>query len=79
MPKRTVLSKKLVRIKAAERGMSVRQVGQAAMMAGKSDYIYRILGKGTPQIQTVGRIAEALGCSICDILEEIPTPGQGEQ
>lgn len=37
----------------------------------RNGYIYRIGGKNTMTLSTLDRIASALQCSVCDLLEEV--------
>jgi DNA-binding Xre family transcriptional regulator len=69
MANKTVLSERQVKSRAAFLGLSVLAVNEKAGFG--SNYIYRLWGKDTVTLETVNRIAEVLGCNVCDLLEEV--------
>jgi hypothetical protein len=69
--KRTVLSERLVRSKAALIEKTLNEVSEAAGFAAGSGYLYRLFGRDNIQLNTVNRIARVLGCGACEILEEV--------
>lgn len=73
MAKKTVLSDRLVKSKAALKGMPLNQVNKEAGFG--PNYIYRLWGADTMQLSTVNKIAEVLGCRACDLLEEVEISG----
>lgn len=70
MPK-TVLSRRLVRSRAALINKSLLEINDEAGFPPGSGYIYRILDRNNIHLATIDRVAVALGCKVCDILEEI--------
>lgn len=87
-----ILSRRLVRAKAAMLDKTLEEVGEAAGMRPGQNYIYRVLDSDGVTLRTLDKIAQALGCEICEIIERMPekakgrppkrrkkpTPGQGE-
>jgi hypothetical protein len=69
--RKTILSSRLVHSRAELLGKSLLSISQAAGLPTKSGYIYRLLGRDNVHLSTVNRIALALRCRVCDILEEI--------
>jgi DNA-binding Xre family transcriptional regulator len=66
---RSVLSAKKMKSMAALLGKSLEDVaGEVGLGHG---YIYRIGGKDTVSLNTINRIAQALKCSACDLIEEV--------
>lgn len=76
MVNKTVLSERQVKSRAALIGMSVLAVNEKAGFG--SNYIYRLWGKDTVTLETVNRIAKVLGCTVCDLLEEVKVDEQAE-
>lgn len=66
---KTILSSKKMRIHAAIAGKTLESAG--AEVGIKNGYIYRVGDKDTASLSTVNRIAQALGCRVCDLLEEV--------
>lgn len=69
MAQKAVLSERQVKSRAALLGMSVLAVNDKAGFG--TNYIYRLWGKDTVTLETVKRIATVLGCSVCDLIDEI--------
>ena len=69
--RKTILSSRLVHSRAELLEKSLLSISRAAGLPTKAGYIYRLLGRDNVHLSTVNRIALALGCSVCDILEEI--------
>lgn len=71
---KTVLSSRKMKAQAALVEKSLEAVSVEIGLG--HGYIYRIGGKDTMSLNTINRIAEALGCSVCDLLDEVkePTP-----
>lgn len=69
MTKRTVLSDRLVKSKAALKGIPLSQVNAEAGFG--PNYIYRLWGTDKMQLSTINKIADVLGCKSCDLLEEV--------
>jgi len=69
MAQRTVLSERQVKSRAALLGMSVLAVNDKAGFG--TNYIYRLWGKDTVTLESVNRIAMALGCNVCDLIEVV--------
>ena len=69
MTQKAVLSERQVKGRAALLGMSVLAVNDKAGFG--TNYIYRLWGKDTVTLETVSRIATVLGCSVCDLIEEV--------
>jgi DNA-binding Xre family transcriptional regulator len=69
MAQKAVLSERQVKSRAALLGMSVLAVNDQAGFG--TNYIYRLWGKDTVTLETVKRIATVLGCSVCDLIEEV--------
>ena len=67
--KKTVLSKKLTEIATIRQDKTLVRVNDEAGFG--PNFIYRLWGRDNIQLSTVNRIANVLGCSACDILEEI--------
>jgi len=66
---RSVLSAKKMKSMAALLGKSLEDVaGEVGLGHG---YIYRIGGKDTVSLNTINRIARALKCSACALIEEV--------
>lgn len=64
----TVLDETKVKIEAIKAGKSLRQVNDEAGLG--INYIYRCFGTSKIQLATIDAIANALGCSIFDLLTE---------
>lgn len=69
--KKTVLSKRLVKSKAALLELSLNDVNDLAGFPKGSGYIYRLFGRENVQLNTINRIARVLECPARDIMEEI--------
>jgi hypothetical protein len=69
--KKTVLSKRLVKSKAALLELSLNDVNDKAGFPKGSGYIYRLFGRDNVQLDTINRIARVLECPARDIIEEI--------
>lgn len=69
--RKTILSGRLVRARAALLEKSMTDLNTDAGFPSKSTYIYRLFGRDNIHLGTVNRIAAALGCSACEILEEV--------
>lgn len=69
---KTVLSSRMMKARAA---MAEKSLEAVSLEIGLGHgYIYRIGGKDTMSLNTINRIAQALGCSVCDLLEEVEDP-----
>lgn len=66
---KTVLSSKKMKIRAATIEKSLEEASKEAGLG--HGYIYRLGGKDTMSLNTLDRIAKALQCSVCDLLEEV--------
>lgn len=66
---KTVLSSRKMKAQAALVEKSLEAVSVEIGLG--HGYIYRIGGKDTMSLNTINRIAEALGCSVCDLLDEV--------
>jgi DNA-binding Xre family transcriptional regulator len=71
---KSVLSRRLVKRRAALADRTVRQVGIDAGF--KNTYIYQILDSDGVTLTTLNRIAGALDCNVADLLEVV---GETEQ
>ncbi len=74
--KRTVLSDRLVKSKAALKGIPLSRVNTEAGFG--PNYIYRLWGTDKMQLSTINKIADVLGCKACDLLEEVEVGDQDE-
>jgi DNA-binding Xre family transcriptional regulator len=68
MQRKTVLSERLVKSKAALQGMSLVALNKKAGFG--MNYIYRLWNKETVTLESINKIANVLNCSVCDLLEE---------
>ncbi len=68
MPK-TVLSERLVKSRAAYLQKSLAEISKETGLG--NGYIYRLWNTDKMMIGTVNRIAEALDCKACELLEEV--------
>lgn len=66
---KTVLSSRKMKSRAALIDISMEDAAQIARLG--VGYIYRIGGKDSMSLSTIGRIAKALRCEVCDILEDV--------
>lgn len=66
---KTVLSARKVKSRAALKEMTLQQINDAAGFG--PGYIYRLWGSEDILVSTVNRIAQALDCGVCDLLEEV--------
>lgn len=69
MAKKTVLSGRLVKSKAALQELSLNELNDKAGFG--TNYIYRLWDKDKVTLESVNKIASVLGCSACDLLEEV--------
>ncbi|RIK43690.1 MAG: hypothetical protein DCC55_04975 [Chloroflexi bacterium] len=76
--RKTILSRRLVKARAAMIDKTLMEISAAAGFPPASGYIYRTLDRDNVQLSTINRIAAALGCSARDILEEVETDAQPE-
>jgi DNA-binding Xre family transcriptional regulator len=76
--RKTILSRRLVKVRAAMIDKTLMEISAAAGFPPASGYIYRTLDRDNVQLSTVNRIAAALGCSAGDILEEVEMDDQPE-
>ena len=73
---KTVLSSRKMKSRAALIDISMEDAAQVAGLG--VGYIYRIGGKDSMSLNTIGRIAKALRCEVCDILEDVTEDGSTE-
>lgn len=66
---KTILSAKKMKVRAATLAISLERAGDQVGL--RNGYIYRLGGKNTMTLSTLDRIANALQCSVCDLLEEV--------
>lgn len=66
---KTILSSRKMKSQAALIEKSLEAVSVEIGLG--HGYIYRIGGKDTMSLNTINRIAQALDCSVCDLLEEV--------
>lgn len=66
--KKLVLSGRLVKSKAVMAGMTLTELNKRAGFS--VNYIGRLWDRDNMQLSTIVRIANALECSVCDLLEE---------
>lgn len=69
MAKRTVLSERKTKAAAAMIGVTLEHVNEQAGLGVA--YVSRKWGRDNIELSTINRIANVLGCSACDITEEI--------
>jgi DNA-binding Xre family transcriptional regulator len=69
MPGKTVLSERLVKSRAAYLQKSLTEVNKETGLG--DGYIYRLWNTDKMMLDTVNRIAAALNCQACDLLEEV--------
>lgn len=75
--KKTILSKRLVKSKAALLELTLNEVNDRAGFPKGSGYIYRLFGRDNVQLDTISRIARVLECPVRDIIEEVEANGAG--
>ena len=73
---KTVLSSRKMKIRAATIEKSLEVASKEAELG--HGYIYRIGGKDTMSLNTLSRIAKALDCRVCDLLEEVEEDDAGD-
>ncbi len=73
MTKKLVLSGRLAKAKAAMAGITLTEVNDRAGFS--KNYVGRLWNKDNMQLSTLVRIAKALECSVCDLLEEREVEG----
>lgn len=66
---KTILSSRKMKSQAALIEKSLEEVSMEIGLG--HGYIYRIGGKDTMSLNTINRIAQALGCSVGDLIEEV--------
>ncbi len=66
---KSVLSTKKMKSKATLLDKSLEDVAKEVGLG--HGYIYRLGGKDTMSLNTINRIAQALECSACDLIEEV--------
>ena len=69
MARRTVLSGRLVKSRAALLGKSLQDVNNEAKFG--TNYIYRLWDRETVTLETINKIADVLNCEACDLVEVI--------
>lgn len=74
--KKTVLSGRIVKSKAAFLGLSLTELNDKAGFG--TNYIYRLWDKDAVTLESVNRIATVLGCGVCDLLEDVEVDEQVE-
>lgn len=67
--RKTVLSGRIVKSKAAYMGISLNDLNNSAGFG--TNYIYRLWDKDRVTLESVNKIAAVLDCRACDLLEEI--------
>jgi DNA-binding Xre family transcriptional regulator len=67
--KKTILSGRIVKSKAAFLGISLSDLNDRAGFG--SNYIYRLWDRDKVTLESVNKIASVLGCKACDLLEEV--------
>lgn len=69
MERKSVLSGRIVKSKAALAGMSLTEVNDKAGFG--TNYINRLWDKDKVTLESINKIAQVLGCKACDLLEEV--------
>ena len=69
MATKTVLSERLVKSRAAYIQKSLADVNKESGLG--NGYIYRLWNSDKIMLDTINRIADALDCKSCDLLEEV--------
>lgn len=67
--KKIILSERKTKSQAALAGISLTKINEETGLG--SGYISRKWGKGNVSLDTVSRIADAIGCSPLDLIEEV--------
>lgn len=70
-----VFNGRSAKAKAALAGRSLESYGQEAGLG--HGYVYRLNGRDKMTLQTVNRLARAMGCQAKDLLEEVAEESEG--
>ena len=69
MPKILIFSQRLLKSQAALAEMTIQEVNERAGFS--PNYIHRLYGRENIQLNTINRIAHAIGCHSSDLMEEV--------